>query len=262
MELDKLVNDPDVHNFNRPSRPTPCPAARSFTMPWAGPAALTEPTSGPHGLPPGRRPRIASTPADTALATAAPADALATAATADALEGTALPDTLPADVALPDIGLRDPIADGNGYVPVSATLAANEALAKRRKRGEPVLPLAFGESGLPVHPRLAAELAVAAGRGEYGPVAGADRLRAAAAGYWSRRSLPTCPDAVVAGPGSKALLFAVLLAIGADVAVPMPSWVSYAAQAKLIGTAPRFVPAVLGEGGVCDPEALDADRKS
>jgi len=27
MELDKLVNDTDVHNFNRPSRPTPCPAA-------------------------------------------------------------------------------------------------------------------------------------------------------------------------------------------------------------------------------------------
>ena len=230
-------------------------------MPWAGPATLTEPTSGPHGLPHGRRPRsasIASTSADPALTTAAPADALATAATVDALEGTALPDTLPGDFAGSGIGSRDPIADGNGYVPVSATLAANEALSKRRKRGEPVLPLAFGESGLPVHPRLAAGLAAAAGRGEYGPVAGTDRLRAAAAGYWSRRSLPTCQDAVVAGPGSKALLFAVLLAIGSDVAVPMPSWVSYAAQARLIGTAPRFVPAVLGEGGVCDPEALDA----
>jgi hypothetical protein len=41
-------------------------------------------------------------------------------------------------------------------VPVSATLAANEALDRRRQRGEPVLPLAFGESGLPVHPRLIA----------------------------------------------------------------------------------------------------------
>ena len=38
-----------------------------------------------------------------------------------------------------------------------------------------------------------------------------------------------------AGPGSKPLLFGLLLATGADVAVPRPSWVSYAAQASLIG---------------------------
>jgi len=145
-----------------------------------------------------------------------------------------------------------------GGVPVSATLAANEALAQRRRRGEPVLPLAFGESGLPVHPRLTAELAAKADQGAYGPVAGAERLRAAAAAYWSRRFLPTSPDAVVAGPGSKALLFAMLLALGADIAVPQPSWVSYAAQAALIGTTAHFVPAVPGEGGICDATALDA----
>jgi len=89
-------------------------------------------------------------------------------------------------------------------------------------------------------------------------VAGSDRLRAAAAGYWSRRALPTSADAVVAGPGSKALLFALLLALGGDVAVPQPSWVSYAAQARLVGVTPHFVPAVAGEGGCCDPAALDA----
>jgi len=145
-----------------------------------------------------------------------------------------------------------------GGVPVSATLAANEALAQRRRRGEPVLPLAFGESGLPVHPRLIAELADQARFGAYGPVAGADRLRAAAAGYWCRRFLPTSPDAVVAGPGSKSLLFATLLALDSDIAVPRPSWVSYAAQAALIGTTAHFVPAVTGEGGICDAAALDA----
>src|SRR5215469_3156467 len=64
-------------------------------------------------------------------------------------------------------------------VPVSATLAANEAIARRRERGEPVLPLAFGEAGLPVHPRLATELANTACHGAYGPVAGAEQLRVA-----------------------------------------------------------------------------------
>jgi aspartate aminotransferase len=147
-------------------------------------------------------------------------------------------------------------------VPVSATLAANEALASRRRRGEPVLPLAFGESGLPVHPRLAAELADTASLGGYGPVAGSERLREAAAGYWTRRSLPTSPGSVVAGPGSKPLLFAVLLALGTDVAVPRPSWVSYAAQARLIGSTPHFVPAVPGQGGSCDPAGLDAAARA
>lgn len=89
---------------------------------------------------------------------------------------------------------------GTVRIPVSATLAANEAMALRRRRGEPVLPLAFGESGLPVHPLLIAELASTAGAGAYGPVAGSERLRAAAAGYWNRRSLPTSPRSVVAGP--------------------------------------------------------------
>ena len=195
-------------------------------MPWAGPATLTEPTS--------------------------------------------IPTPLPLDVELPDRRAlpAEPVPHGDpatspaparrDQVPVSATLAANEALARRRQRGEPVLPLAFGESGLPVHPRLTAELAHMAGQGAYGPVAGTERLRTAAAGYWSRRSLPTSPAAVVAGPGSKALLFATLLALGTDVAVPRPSWVSYAAQATLIGATAHFVPTVAGEGGCCDPAALEA----
>jgi aspartate aminotransferase len=150
-----------------------------------------------------------------------------------------------------------PLTPRRTGVPVSATLAANEALARKRLDGQPVLPLAFGEAGLPVHPRLRDELAAAAGRGSYGPVAGIPALREAAAGYWTRRGLPTDPRGVVAGPGSKPLLFAVLMAIGTDVAVPSPSWVSYAAQTRLIGTRPHFVPAVPGEGGICDPDALE-----
>jgi aspartate/methionine/tyrosine aminotransferase len=88
-------------------------------------------------------------------------------------------------------------------------------------------------------------------------VAGLPGLRDAAAGYWARRGLPTTAEAVVCGPGSKPLLFALLLAIGADVAVPRPSWVSYIPQARVIGVRPHFVPTPLGEGGICDPAALD-----
>jgi aspartate aminotransferase len=132
-------------------------------------------------------------------------------------------------------------------LPVSATLAANETMDARRRRGEPVLPMGFGEAGLPVHPVLREALAEAAGYTSYGPVAGRPRLREAAAGYWTRRGLTTSPDAVVAGPGSKALLFSLMAAIGGDVAVTRPSWVSYSAQAALAGRAAHFVP---GLGGV------------
>src|SRR5215469_2357850 len=91
------------------------------------------------------------------------------------------------------------------HMPVSATLAANEALRDA--------------------------LAAATSSNSYGPVAGCATLRSAAAGYWQRRGLPTSAGSVVGGPGSKPLLYGLLLAIGADVAVPRPSWVSYAAQA-------------------------------
>jgi aspartate aminotransferase len=151
-----------------------------------------------------------------------------------------------------------PLADSLARVPVSATLAVNDALASRKRTGQPVLPLGFGEAGVPVLPMLAAELGAAAGHGGYGPVAGSPELRAAAAGYWTRRGLPTSPESVVAGPGSKALLYALLLTIGSDVAVPRPSWVSYAAQARLTGTRPHFVAAAAHGGGVCDAEALNA----
>ena len=48
------------------------------------------------------------------------------------------------------------------------------------------------------------------------------------------------------------------MAIGTDVAVPRPSWVSYAAQTRLARATPHFVPAVAGEGGLCDPDALES----
>src|ERR1035438_2663382 len=161
-----------------------------------------------------------------------------------------------ADTAMPTVSPEPATTP----IKISATLAANEALAVRRRAGETVLPLAFGEAGLPAHPMLRAALAAASDGNSYGPVAGLTSLREAAAGYWTRRGLPTSASSVVCGPGSKPLLFGLLLAIGADVAVPRPSWVSYAAQASMIGVRTHFVPAPPGQGGICDPAGL-ADLK-
>lgn len=150
---------------------------------------------------------------------------------------------------------------------VSATLAAHQVVEERRRAGLPVLPMSFGQAGVPVHPLLGAALADAAGHNAYGPVAGEPALREAAAGYWSRRGLPTDAGQVVVGPGSKSLLYASLLAVsmldpanrssvGGGVVLPRPSWVSYAQQAALTGGEPIFLPTRPGQGGVVDPDRL------
>lgn len=143
-------------------------------------------------------------------------------------------------------------------VTVSATLAVNEALAEKRRQGVRVLPLGFGEAGLPVHPVMRDRLTAGNGANAYGPVAGSAALREAAAGYWERRGLPTDPGLVVAGPGSKPLLYSLLLEIGGDTAIAAPSWVSYAAQCRLVGQRPVMVPTATGEGGVPQPDLLHA----
>jgi len=69
-----------------------------------------------------------------------------------------------------------------------------------------MLHLGFGEAGLPVLPALTEVLREAARFSSYGPVAGSPEIRAAAAGYFERRGLPTDPAQIMVGPGSKSLL--------------------------------------------------------
>ena len=142
--------------------------------------------------------------------------------------------------------------------PPSPTLATNERVQARIAAGAPVLHLAFGEAGLPVLPSVAERLGAAAGANGYGPVAGSPAMREAAAGYFERRGLATSADRIIAAPGSKALLYALLTVLPGDVVLPRPSWVSYAAQAALAGKRVLDVPIAEEAGGVPDPAALRA----
>lgn len=142
--------------------------------------------------------------------------------------------------------------------PPSPNLALNQLVDERRAEGQSLVHLAFGEARLPLLPQLAEQLAAGAGRTGYGPVAGSEGVRAAVAGYFTRRRLPTGADQVMVAPGSKPLLMALQLAAPGDVLLPRPAWNTYAPQARYAGKRAFGVPVPAQCGGVPDPVALRA----
>ena len=139
---------------------------------------------------------------------------------------------------------------------LSPTLAMNEAVRLRQARGERVVHLGFGEAGLPVHPLLRAALERSSGANAYGTVAGSTALRTSVAGYYARRGLETEQEQVLVGPGSKALLYALLMVLDGDLVLPRPAWVSYEPQAVLAGKEVLRVDIPTEAGGVPDPAML------
>ncbi|MFG1837136.1 pyridoxal phosphate-dependent aminotransferase [Micromonospora sp. NPDC049175] len=139
---------------------------------------------------------------------------------------------------------------------MSPNLALNEKVARLRAEGRPVVHLGFGESRLPPFGPLVEQLCAGASRNAYGPVAGAPDARAAVAGYFRRRRLPTGPEQVLLGPGSKPLLMALNLVLPGDVLLPRPCWNSYAPQARMAGKRAWGVPIPDSCGGIPEPTAL------
>lgn len=146
---------------------------------------------------------------------------------------------------------------GGARVTVSPTLAINEAVKARRALGHDVLHLGFGEAGVPVHPLLRETLAAGSSDASYGDVGGSRALRVAVAHYYARRGLPTEEWQIIVGPGSKALLFALLLALEGDIVLPQPSWVSYAPQAALAHKQVAWVPIPAEAGGMPSADLIE-----
>ncbi len=139
----------------------------------------------------------------------------------------------------------------------SATLAMNEAVAKRRSTGRETIHLGFGEAAFPLHPLLNTALAEAAKHTGYAPVLGIPALRQAIAAYLARkRGVTFSSDQIVVGPGSKPLLYALLQVLEGDLLLPVPSWVSYAPQARLAGKRVIGVETDPGDHHRLTPQAL------
>lgn len=143
---------------------------------------------------------------------------------------------------------------------VSPTLHANQAATSRRRQGQSLRHMGFGQAPFPVHPRLARALADHAHLNGYDHVAGADALRQRALAYFCERfGLDPADYDLLVAPGSKMILYALQLALAGDLLLPVPSWVSYAPQATLLGDRVIPVPAELTDDGMrLSPDALAA----
>lgn len=124
-----------------------------------------------------------------------------------------------------------------GGVKESATLAINERAIALRQEGKEIFHFGFGQSPFPVHPLIVDALVANSHRKAYLPTLGLPQLRENVASYYneSARGYDWQAENIIIGPGSKELLFDLFYLLSGVLLLPVPSWVSYYPQAKLVG---------------------------
>ncbi|MEM7531208.1 MAG: aminotransferase class I/II-fold pyridoxal phosphate-dependent enzyme [Chloroflexota bacterium] len=141
----------------------------------------------------------------------------------------------------------------------SPTLYINERVSQLWAEDKTVYHLGFGESRFPVHPKLQAALADNTHQKSYLAGQGLHELRHKIAQFYGRHfGIDATAAQVMLGPGSKALLYALQMALGADLILPTPSWVSYAPQAQLLNRPVYYVFASAQDDYALTVDALDA----
>jgi aspartate aminotransferase len=124
----------------------------------------------------------------------------------------------------------------------SATLSINEKSNLLKKQGKQIYKLGLGQSPFPVPKPVVSALKENAYQKDYLPVKGLYPLREAVAEYYGRsQKLNFSAEDILIGPGSKELMFLLQLVYYGDLVIPIPSWVSYAPQAHIIGRHVRWL---------------------
>jgi aspartate aminotransferase len=140
----------------------------------------------------------------------------------------------------------------------SSTLAINERSRELQAHGRNIYRLGFGQSPFPVPQPVVEALQANAHRKDYLPVRGLAELRAAVADHHRRVDGIECTaEDVLIGPGSKELMFLLMLACEADILIPAPGWVSYSPQAQMAGRKVTWISTTRDFGWRLTPEALD-----
>ncbi|MDJ0784320.1 MAG: pyridoxal phosphate-dependent aminotransferase [Desulfosarcinaceae bacterium] len=125
----------------------------------------------------------------------------------------------------------------------SKTIALFSEVRRRLAAGQDVINFGVGEPAYETPEAVVGGTCTAleAGETRYGEVAGLGALRQQLARGFAGAGV----DQVLVGNGSKQLLysaFQILCNPGDEVLIPVPSWVSFAAQVRLSGARPVFIP--------------------
>lgn len=118
----------------------------------------------------------------------------------------------------------------------SATLAIKDKCRELRRAGRDVYDFGLGQSPFPVPEPVVEALRAAATEKEYLPARGLPELCEAVAEFHRRvDGVDQRADLVLVGPGSKELMFVLLLAYYGEIVLTPPCWVSYWPQARILG---------------------------
>lgn len=141
---------------------------------------------------------------------------------------------------------------------LSPTLEINEISKALIKEGRTVFKLGLGQSPFPVPEPVVEALRQNAGQKDYLSVRGLEPLRQAVCRYFQRsQGLDFQWQNTLVGPGSKELMFLLQLVYYGELVIPVPSWVSYAPQANIIGRPVRWVHTRPDNGWLLTPEDLE-----
>ncbi len=143
-------------------------------------------------------------------------------------------------------------------LPLSPTLAINELSKKLQKEGKEVFKLGLGQSPFPVPGPVVEALCNNAGQKDYLSVNGLEELRHSISLYMHHKhQLQYQWQNILVGPGSKELMFLLQLVYYGDLVIPLPSWVSYAPQAHIIGRPVHWVQTRQENGWLITPDDLE-----
>lgn len=146
----------------------------------------------------------------------------------------------------------------------SQTLLINSQSKRLEEDNVDIVKFGFGQSPfLPPKPVQHA-LRGAVHHKEYTSVQGDQTLRELIATFHQEHNgLKTHPENILIAPGSKILIFNILLAFQkADIFIPAPAWVSYAPQAQLIGHNTIKVASCREQKWRVTPESLEVSLQS
>ena len=146
----------------------------------------------------------------------------------------------------------------------SQTLLINTQSKILAAQNKKVIKFGFGQSPFLPPKDVLEALEKSVHHKEYSSVQGDLELRELMAEFHRKHNgLEVEPDNILVAPGSKILIYNVLLAFEkADVFIPAPAWVSYAPQAKLVGHNIIKVPTSFEERWRVSAKALNEAAKS